>query len=179
MRQCPRRHGRYNPHKKYDSIFLRDAHRLHSHEHHTARNPIINQLGGPHRHPKPVCKYLSAAIDVPAYANHDGQTIHHKYEPAEYFLCRPMEQFALKTFDQLHTAIVIRKLRNDQMQNHIDDIGQRHHPYHIQHTVFCGQIRHRDDAGSDTVSYNHANCFKRSQLCLRFELHNPHLLLFY
>ena len=108
--QCSRRHGRYNADEKYDGIFLRNAHRLHPHEHHTARDHIINQLGGPHRHSKPVDKYLGAAVDVSADSDHDGQTIHHKYNPAEHFLCRAAEQFALKAFDQLHAAVVIRQL---------------------------------------------------------------------
>ena len=145
---------------------MRNTHRLHPHEHHASRDRIINQLGCPQRHSEPVCKNLCAAIDVPAHADHDSQAIDHKYDPAEHLLRRAMEQFALKAFDQLYAAVVIGELCNNQMQDHIGDIGEGNHPDNMQQAVPRCQIGHGNDPGSDTVSHQHTNRFKCRQLCL-------------
>ena len=158
-------HDRHDAHEKDNSVFLRDADGLHPHEDHASGNYIIEDLRRPQRYTKPVCEDLCAAIDIPADADHDCQSIHDKDHPAEYLLGHAVEQFPFKTFDQLRAAIVIGQFCDDQVQDHIDDVSKRHHPHHIQHTVLRGQIGHRNNAGPDAVAHDHTDCFKCGQPC--------------
>ena len=76
-----------------------------------------------------------------------------------------MEQFSLEAFHKLDTTIIIGKLCNNQMQNHIHNISKSNHPHNIPHAVPDSQIGNCNNSRPDTVSHDHADCFKCRKLC--------------
>ena len=165
MCKCSYCHNCNYSHKKYYSVFLCNSYRLHSHEYYNSSNHIIYYLCCPQWKSKPVHKYLRSTINIATYSYHNRKSIHHKNNPAEYFLHHSMEQLTLKAFYKLHTAVVIRKFRNYKMQNYINDVSCSYHPDNINHTVLSCKIRNCYNSRSYTVSHNHAYCLKCGELC--------------
>ena len=142
---------------------LADAHQLHSHEHHARADHVEQQDPGQVGQAEPAAEHRRGAGEIGADVKQHRQAQQGKGQAGEDRFQLPGEQLRVEAGDELRAVVVVAQLRDDQMQDEVEQVAEAQDQQDLPQAVVGGQIGDRQNAGAYAVTDDDAGGLPEGQ----------------
>ena len=153
-----------------DGDLLADADELHPDKHDACADNVEQQHAPDVRQAEPAAEHRRCACQKCADVHNDRHAEQRESQPGKNLLDASGEQLRVEAAHELRAVIVVRKLRNYEMQHDVYEVAQRDYPENFAQAVVRREVRHREYPRADAVADNDAGRLKEAETGFALDL---------